>query len=137
MRFGLLRPAQRPTLDETRPAPFRKADVDDIEVPGDDRFGEDGPRLARDLGSEVAVGEVREHEHLDAGRAGELGCADGSGVQGLLGAAGLLGREGRLVDEHVRLVRRLQHLSRGAGVARQYHFPPRPWRAEDLLRQNR
>jgi hypothetical protein len=76
MRFGLLPPAQRAPLHEARPTPLRKADVDDIEVPGHDRLAEDGSSLACDLGPEVAVREVGEGEHLHLREARELCRAD-------------------------------------------------------------
>jgi hypothetical protein len=134
MRLGLLSPAQRPTLDEARPAPFRKADVDDIEVPRNDRLGEDSPRLPRDPRPEVAVREVREDEHLHPRRSRELGRTSGRRVQGLVGALLLLEREGGLVDEHVRVLRRLEDSRRGPCVARENDSPTGPRGAKHLLR---
>jgi hypothetical protein len=86
MRLGLLPPAQRPTLDEARTTPLRKADIDDIEVPRHDRLRKDGARLAYDLGAEVAIREMGEDEHLDAGLARKLGGTERRRVQGLVGA---------------------------------------------------
>jgi hypothetical protein len=109
MRLPLFVPAHRPALDESGPAPLRKADVDDIEVPRDDRLGKDGPRLAHYLGPEVAVREVREREKSHPGAAGELGRARRGRVERLVGPLPLLDRERRLVDEHVGLARDRQH----------------------------
>ena len=81
MRLGLLPPAQRPTLDEARAAPLRKADVDDIEVSGHDRLREDNTRLAHDLGAEVPIREMREDQHLDTGFTRQLCSAEGCRVE--------------------------------------------------------
>ena len=133
MRFGLLPPAQRATLHQARPTPLRKADVDDIEVPRHDRLGKDGPRLARDLGPEVPVREVREGEHLHLREPRDL-CRPGrTGVERLVGAGLLLGGKGRLVDEHIGLTSGLQHLAARPCIAGEDNLSPRARRAEDLL----
>jgi hypothetical protein len=137
MRLGLLPPALRPTLDETRPAPFRKADIDDIEVPRDDGLRENAPRLAGDLGPEVAIREVGEGQHLHSCRTGELGGTRGCRVQGLVGPFLLLGRERRLVDENIRLLCHVEHLPRGAGISGQNDLAPRPRRAQHLVGDDR
>jgi hypothetical protein len=116
MRLGLLPPAQRPTLDEARTAPFRKADVDDIEVPRHDRLREDGACLADDLGTEVTVREMREDKHLDAGRVRKLGGTERRRVQGLVGPLLLFRCERGLVNEHVGVASSLEHLARGTRV---------------------
>ena len=133
MRLGLLPPAQRPTLDETRSAPFRKADVDDIEVPRNDRFRENSPCLAGDLGAEVAVRQVRQRQHLHAGSPCQLGCAGRGRVQGLVCPLLLLGGESRLVHEDVRLLSHVEHLRRGARVPGQDDLAPRSRRAQHLF----
>src|SRR6185436_19849997 len=76
--------SERAALDEYRRAPLSKRDVDDIEVPGHDRRGKHGPRLARDLGPEVPVREVREGEELHRGDPRELGRVAGRRVPGLV-----------------------------------------------------
>src|ERR671937_2893821 len=119
MRLGLLPLTKRPTLHESRPAPFREADVDDIEVPRDDCLRKYLPRLAHDLGPEIEVLEVREGEHLHTGEAGELGGADGRRVQRLVRALLLFRSEGGLVDEDVGIARRLQDVPGGPRVAGQ------------------
>jgi hypothetical protein len=133
MRLGLLPLTKRPTLDESRPAPFREADVDDIEVPRDDRLREDLAGLADDLGSEVAIGEMRERQHPHAGEPRELGRALRRGMQGVVRSLLLLRREGRLVDEDVGILRCLEHLPRGTRVAREHDLPSGTRRAQDLL----
>jgi hypothetical protein len=137
MRLGLLPPAQRPTLDETRPTPFRKADVDDIEVPRNDGFRENRPCLARDLGAEVAVRQVRQRQHLHAGRPRELSGAGGGRVQSLVCPLLLLGGESRLVHEDVRLSSHVEHLPRGARIPGQDDLAPRPRRAQHLFGDDR
>jgi len=117
MRVRLLTPAQRPTLDETRPAPFRKADIDDIEVPRDDRPGEDRARLPRDLRAEVAVREVRQRKHLHTRRLRELRGPGRARVKRLVGPGLFLGRERRLMHEEIRLSGDLEHLERGPRIA--------------------
>jgi hypothetical protein len=58
MRLPFLLATERAAFQQLWPSPLREADVDDIEVLRDHRLGEDGPRLADDLGPEVAVREV-------------------------------------------------------------------------------
>jgi len=129
MRLGLLPPAQRPTLDETRPTPFRKANVDDIEVPRNDGFRENRPCLAGDLGTEVTVRKVRQRQHLHAGRTRQLGRAGRGRVQGLVCPLLLLGGERRLVHEDVRLPSHVEHLRRGARIPCQDDLAPGTGRA--------
>ena len=126
--------ADRSTLDEPRPAPLREADVDDIEVPRHDRLGEDGARLARDLRPEVAVRQVSQREHADAGGARQLRDVDCGGVQGLVRARLFLGRERRLVHEQVGSLGRLEDDTRRTGVSRQDDLTPWPRRPEHLAR---
>jgi putative nucleotidyltransferase with HDIG domain len=133
MRLGLLVPSKRPALDETRPASLRKADVDDIEVPGYDSLREDRARLARDLGSEVAVRQVSERKHLHAGRAGKLSDVDGGRMQRLVGSLLFLGGERRLVDEEIGFARRLEHDARRPGIAGQHDLSPRTGRSQHLV----
>ena len=137
MSLGLLPPAQRPTLDETRPAPFRKADVDDIEVPRNDGFRENRPCLAGDFGAEVAVRQVRQRQHLHAGRTRQLGGAGRGRVQGLVCALLLLGGEGRLVHEDVRLPSHVEHLRRRARIPCQDDLAAGPRRAQHLFGDDR
>jgi hypothetical protein len=137
MRLGLLPPAQRPTLDETRPAPFRKADIDDIEVPWNDCLRKKGSCLAGDLGPEVAIREVREGQHLHSCRARQLGGAGRCRVQGLVCPFLLLGREGRLVDEDVGLLCHVEHLPAGAGISGQNDLASGPRRAQHLVGDDR
>jgi hypothetical protein len=125
-------PAERPALDEARPAPLRETNVDDIEVPRYDRLRKDGTRLTRDLGSEVTIGEVRQGEHADVRRARELRDLDGGRVQRLVGSLLFLRGEGRFVDEQVGRVRRCEDHACRPGVPGQHDLPPRPRRAEDL-----
>ena len=133
MRLGLLPPAQRPTLDEARPAPFRKADVDDIEVPRDDRLRKNDPRLTGDLGPEIPIREVREGQHLHSRRLREP-CSTGRGrVQRLVGPLLLLGGKGRLVDENVRLPCHVEHFARGTRIPGQDDLSPGPRRAQHLV----
>jgi hypothetical protein len=133
MRLGLLPPAQRSTLDESRPAPLREADVDDIEVPRHDRLREDRASFARDLGPEVAVGEMGQDQHLHAGRAGELRRADCGGMEGLVRPFALFRGKGRLVDEHVGVLRRVQHGRGRARVSGEDDPATRSRRAKHLL----
>jgi hypothetical protein len=137
MRLGLLPPAQRPTLDETRPAPFRKADVDDIEVARNDRLRENRPCLAGNLGAEVAVRQVRQREHLHAGRTRQLGGAGRGRVQGLICPLLLLGGESRLVHEDVRLPSHVEHLRRRARIPGQDDLAPTPRRTQHLFGDDR
>src|ERR687891_833304 len=137
MALAFLSGRSSPGLDESGAAPLAKPDVDDIEVPGNDRLGEDLARLPRDLGPEVAVGEVREHEHPDAGGTRELGCVHGGGVRGLGRAVALLGGERRLVDEHVRLAGDVEHGPRWSRVAGEDDLAPRPRRPQHLLWRDR
>jgi hypothetical protein len=135
MRFGLLPPAQSPALDKARSAPFRKADVDDIEVPRHHRLREDGACFAGYLGPEVAVREMGEDEHLHPRGARELGRPGGRRVQRVPRALALLEREGRLMDEHVRLPGGGKDRRRRTRIAGERDLPPRARRAEHLLRR--
>ena len=108
MRLPLLVPAQRPALHEPGPTPLREADVDDIEVLRDDRFGKNRARLANDLRPEIAVREVGEGEQAHPGFQRELGRARRGGVQRLRGALALFDRKRRFVDEDVRIPSRCQ-----------------------------
>jgi hypothetical protein len=137
MRSGLLPPAQCATLHQARPTPLRKADVDDIEVSRHDRLAEDRPRLARDLGPEVAIREVREGEHLHPSEPGKLGRAGRRGMKGLVGPILLLGRKGRLMDEEIGLSRDLQHLAARPCVAGDDDLSSRARRAEHLFGRHR
>ena len=133
MRPGLLLPSESPALDEARSAPFWKADVDDIEVPRDDRLGENLACLPCYLGSEVTIREVRQREHLHTRGAGERRDVGGGGVERLVGATPFLGGERGLVDEHVGLLCCLEHGSSGPRIACEDDFASGPRRAENLL----
>ena len=119
-------------LDEARPAPLWEADVDDIEVPRHDRLGKDGAGLARDLGPEVAVREVREGEHAHVRRPRELRDLCRGRVQRLVGTLLLLGREGRFVHEQVGALRGFEHHPSRPRVSSDHHLAARPRRAEHL-----
>jgi hypothetical protein len=136
MQLALLVPAERPTLDETRPAPLREADVDDIEVSRHNSVGEDGTRLPRDLGTEVAIREVRQREHLHARRTGELRDVDRRRVERLVGSLLLLVGKGCLVDEHVGLTGGVEDYPRRAGVTGHDDLPALTRGAEHLARQH-
>jgi hypothetical protein len=137
MRLGLLTPAQRPAFGEAWPAPFRKADVDDIEVPWDDRLGEDGSRLPGDLGAEVAVREVGEGEHVDAGGPGELGGAESRRVERVVRTRAFLGGEGGLVHEDIGVPGCIKDRPCRTGIAREHDLSARPRSAEHLIRDYR
>ena len=124
---------ERPAFYEARPASLREADVDDIEVPRDDRFREDRTRLARDLGTEVAVRQVREGEHAHLRRARELRNVGGGSVQRLVGALQLFGRERGVVDEPVGAQRRHEDDASGTRIAGDDHLATRAGRPEHLL----
>jgi hypothetical protein len=134
MRLGLLPPTQRPTLDEARTAPLRKADVDDIEVPRHDRLRERDARLAHDLGAEVPIREMCEDEHLDAGFTCQLCSAEGCRVERLVCAVLLLRRERGVVHEDIGVASSFEDLARRARVARQGHLAPMSRRTENLVR---
>jgi hypothetical protein len=136
MQLALLMPAERPALDETRPASLREADVDDIEVPGHDRLREDVTRFACDLRPEVTVRKVRQRQHLHVGGTSELGHVDGGRVQGLVRSLLLLGGEGGLVDEDVRPTGSLEDDPRRARVAGDDDLATRTRRPEHLSRQH-
>jgi hypothetical protein len=133
MRLPLFVSAQRPALHDPGPTPLREADVDDIEVLRNDRLRENRSRLPNDLGTEVAVRQVREREQTHAGGDRQLGGTGGRGVQGLIRALLFLDREGRLVDEDVRALGGLEDGPGRARVAGERDLPPRPRRAENLL----
>jgi hypothetical protein len=124
--LGLLVTPERPALDEPRRAPLWKGDVDDIEVPGNDRLGEDRACLARDLGPEVPVGQVCEDEHPGLGGGGQLGRLCCRRMTGLLRPLPFLLGEGRVVHEDVRLAGHLEDGRGSARVPRQHDFAPRP-----------
>jgi len=115
-----------------RSAPFRKADVDDIEVSRHDGLGEDLPRLPGDLGPEVAVREVREHEHFHARFARDLRRLGRGRMAGLLCPFLLLGGEGPVVDEHVGVGRDLEDRPARPGVAGEDDAPAGPRRPDDV-----
>jgi hypothetical protein len=75
-----------------------------------------------------------EDEHADARRPRKLGRVKGGRVEGLVGPLALLRGEGRLVDEHVSLVRRLEHRTGGPGVPREHDLASRPRRPQHVLR---
>ncbi len=133
MRLPLFVPAQRPALHEPGPTPLREADVDDIEVLWNDGLGEDGARLADDLRPEIAVRQMGEREQAHPGCERQLGRARCGGVQRLLGALPLLGRERRFVDEDVRVRRSLEHGACRPRVAREDDLSSGPRRSEHLL----
>ena len=137
MRLPLFVPAQRPALYESGPTPLREADVDDIEVLRNHRLREDDPRLADDLGPEVAVGEVRESEKTDACRGSKPRRGRRGRVQGLVRALPLLHRERGLVNEYVGVPGGLAHRVRSASVAGEDDLAPGPRRAENLLGAHR
>ena len=123
--------AERPALNEARPAPLREADVDDIEVPRHNRVGEDGTSLPRDLRTEVAIGEMRQREHADVRGARKLRDLDGGRVQGLIGPLLFFRSEGRLMHEQVGGLCRFEDYPGGPGVSGQDDLPPRSRRAQD------
>ena len=125
--------AERPALYEARPASLREADVDDIEVPRHDRLGEDRTGLARDLGTEVAVRQVRKRAHAHLGRPRQLRDLGGGRVQRLVGALLLFRGERGLVDKEVGALRRLEDYPRGTRIAGDDHFATGPGRSEHLL----
>lgn len=102
MGFPLFLESDGAALDEPRPAPLGKADIDDIEVPGNDCLAEHGARLPQDLRPEVAVGEVGQDEHSHLACEGELGGRRSGRVERLVSPLALLRREGGFVHEHVR-----------------------------------
>ncbi len=130
---GLLPNGSRSRLDETGNAPLLERNVDDIEVPRDDRLREDRARLTDDLRTEVAIGEVREREHAHLGRLRDRGGARRRRVERLVRALALLLGERRLVHEQVRVLRDLEDGRRRCRVAGEHDPPARPWRAEHLL----
>ncbi len=125
---------QRPASNEARRPPLGKRDVDRIEVARDDGVGEDGARLARDLRSEVAVGEVREGEEAHARLLPDLRGLHRRRVARLVRTCPLLVGERGVVDEDVGGARDLEHRARRARVAREHDLPPRAGRPEHLLR---
>jgi hypothetical protein len=106
--LGLLVTPERPALDQPRRAPLGKGDVDDIEVPGHDRLGEDRACLARDLGPEVSVRQMCQDEHSGLCGGSQLGRLRSCRVTGLLRPLSLLLGEGRVVHEDVRLTGHLE-----------------------------
>jgi hypothetical protein len=122
--LGLLVTPERPALDQPRRAPLGKGDIDDIEVPRHDCLGEDRACLARDLGPEVPVRQVREHEHPRQGRGGQLGRLGCRGMAGLLSALAFLLGEGRVVYEDVSLSGHLEDGRCGPRIPRQDDLPP-------------
>ena len=130
----LLPRGSRCSLDETGAAPLLERNVDDIEIPRDDGLGEELPRLAGDLGAEVAVREVREREQAHPCRLRQRGRAGARRVERLVGARSFLFGERRLVHEEVSLLGHLEGFRRRSGIARDDDLPARPRRAEHLLR---
>jgi hypothetical protein len=112
-------------------------DVDDIEVLRNHGLREDLPRLAGDLGPEVAIREVREREHPHLRGLGEGGGSGSGRVQRLVRALALLLRERRLVHQDIGLVRHLEHGRSGRGVAREDHLAPGARRPQDLVGADR
>ena len=106
--LGLLVTPERPALDQPRRAPLGKGDVDDIEVPGHDRLGEDRACLARDLGPEISVRQMCQDEHPGLCGGSQLGRLRSCRVAGLLRPLSLLLGEGRIVHEDVRLTGHLE-----------------------------
>src|SRR5262249_43332755 len=123
--FPLAPPRECAALLQQRPTALGEADVDRIEVLGHDCAREDGPGLACDLASEVAVREVRQREKLDLGGARDPGGFKCRRVLGLPRAFPLVLAEGRLVDEHIGPPRGLDHRLRRTAVARDHDFAPR------------
>jgi hypothetical protein len=80
---------------------------------------------------------VRERQHLHAGRTRQLGRAGRGRVQGLICPLLLLGGEGRLVHEDVRLPSDVEHLRRRARVPGQDDLAPSAWRAQHLFGDDR
>ena len=80
-------------LDQLRAAPLLEAYIDDVEVLRDDRLREDGARLARHVGPEVATREVREREQPDPRRPSDAGRVERGRVGRLAGAVALAERE--------------------------------------------
>ena len=114
-------------------AALLEGDLDDVEVPRDDRLGEDRARLARRLGAEVAVGEVREGEHRHSRVARELGRRLRGRVRGLLCALALVLEERRVVDEQVCAPGRLEDARRRRRVTGNHHGAARPGLPEHLV----
>jgi hypothetical protein len=112
-------------------------DVDDIEVLRNHGLREDLARLARDLGPEVAIREVRQREHPHLGGFGDGGRSGSGRVQRLVRALALLLRERRLVHQDIGLVRHLEHSRSGRGVAGEDHLPPGARRPQDLVGTDR
>jgi len=80
---------------------------------------------------------VRERQHLHAGSTRQLSGAGRSRVQGLVCPLLLLGGEGRLVHEDVRLPSHIEHLRRRARIPGQDDLAPGPRRAQHLFGDNR
>jgi hypothetical protein len=106
--LGLLVTPQRPALDQPRRATLGKGDVDDIEVSGHDRFGEDRSCLPRNLRAEIPVREVGQDEHPSLGGGSQLGRLGCCRVAGLVRPLSLLLGEGRVMHEDVRLTGHLE-----------------------------
>jgi len=100
---------ERSSLAELRCAPLLERDVDDVEVPRNDRLGEDGARLPRHLPGEIAGRKMRQREHADVGRAGDGGGVERRRVGRLAGPLLLLVAERRLVHEHIGAAGGLEH----------------------------
>lgn len=136
MGLALLLEPNGAALHEPRPTALGKADVDDIEVPRNDRLAERGPRFPQDLRSEVAVGEVGQDEHPHVAGEGELRHRRRGRMQRLVRSLALLDGEGRLVDEDVGAARSLEHRAPWAPVAGQDDLAAGPRRSQDLFRRN-
>src|SRR5262249_40099332 len=107
----------RAGFDELRRPALRERDVDDVEVPRDDRLREDGARRPRELRAEEARRQMRERKLLHLRELGHLGRLRGSRVHRLARALLLVLGERRLVHEQISLVRRLHDVRRRRGVA--------------------
>jgi hypothetical protein len=112
-------------------------DIDDIEVLRNHGPREDLARLARDLGAEVAIGQVRQREHPHLRGLGDGGRAGSGRVQRLVRALALLRRKRCLVHQDIGLARHLEHGRSRRGVAREDDLPPGARRPQDLVGADR
>ena len=99
-----------PPLMSCGPPRSWKRDLDHVEVPRNDRLGEDRARLARRLGPEVPRREVRERQHARRS-ASRASSAASSAVECSVSRARSRSssQERRLVDEQVGAARGLEH----------------------------
>src|SRR5687768_5537483 len=135
LRDGLGLPMERSSLAELRCAPLLERDVDNVEVPGNDRLGEDGACLPRDLAGEIARREMGEREHAHVGGASDGGGVERRRVGRLARPLLLLVAERRLVDEHVGATSGLQHARRRRRVPREHDLAPGALGPEHHLRR--